>query len=438
MSASTTSAQHEQAVACTLLVSNTAFTYIFVTMIAIATGATTTIAHVTLPSSAASSGGVEDLPLSIATRVKVSGVFGSIGGRMRNFSGLNGDIYTTQLRDKDGSRNASFWHDIPWRPSNGTADEFWFVCEIPKGTCAKMETMTTRLGNPIQQDEKFGRPRFFSMGISPFNYGMIPQTWESPFEESNLTGIAGDSDPIDVVELSGRACEMGKAYRVRAYAALGMIDGNVTDWKVLTRMVTVPPLTSNGEGFMDLEKPMADEGNTRLAAPPESRVEDNDDTVNPHLDGRILDKVVGWFRNYKRRNCLKARDSWATNDTYFQTVVDKGWARTCTEIYDDYKSNLDACSLDSSDVTFSQFSDDLQLQLPNSTSSSKKYFINKESTMEVIRETHRQWQRLLLLPGEDDPSTGQRFIEAAGKFVPMAHLPCKNHTSWKPAYEADV
>ena len=89
---------------------------------------------------------------STVTRVNVSGVFGSIGGRARNFSGVNGDIYTMQLRDPYVARNASFWHDIPWRPSTSVSkelqkfqqDEFWFVCEIPRGTCAKMETMTSK------------------------------------------------------------------------------------------------------------------------------------------------------------------------------------------------------------------------------------------------------------------------------------------------------
>ena len=37
---------------------------------------------------------------------------------------------------------------------------------------------------------------------------------------------------VNQVELSPEPCEIGKAYRVRVYAALGMIDGYSTDWKV--------------------------------------------------------------------------------------------------------------------------------------------------------------------------------------------------------------
>jgi hypothetical protein len=44
------------------------------------------------------------------------------------------------------------------------------------------------MGNPMQQDEKYGWPRYLTMGVSPFNYGMIPQTWESKFKQNNLTG----------------------------------------------------------------------------------------------------------------------------------------------------------------------------------------------------------------------------------------------------------
>lgn len=33
--------------------------------------------------------------------------------------------------------------------------------------------------NPIKQDVKKGAPRFYPYSI-PWNYGMLPQTWEDP------------------------------------------------------------------------------------------------------------------------------------------------------------------------------------------------------------------------------------------------------------------
>jgi inorganic pyrophosphatase len=53
----------------------------------------------------------------------------------------------------------------------------------------------------------------------------------------HFIGFVGDDDPIDAIELSDEPCEMGKVYRVKVLAALGMIDGNETDWKVIYIML---------------------------------------------------------------------------------------------------------------------------------------------------------------------------------------------------------
>jgi hypothetical protein len=56
---------------------------------------------------------------ALPTRVHVSGVFGSIGGQgdINNTSGWEPPSpYTIRLLTPDGTKNASFWHDIPWRP----------------------------------------------------------------------------------------------------------------------------------------------------------------------------------------------------------------------------------------------------------------------------------------------------------------------------------
>lgn len=57
-----------------------------------------------------------------------------------------------------------------------------FVNEIPKGTRAKMECNPNEPFNPLMQDIKNGKLRDFTYGDIPFNYGFIPQTWESPKE----------------------------------------------------------------------------------------------------------------------------------------------------------------------------------------------------------------------------------------------------------------
>lgn len=70
----------------------------------------------------------------------------------------------------------SAWHDVPLYAGDGLLH---FVCEIPKESAAKMELATDEVNNPIKQDTKKGKLRFYPYNIH-WNYGMLPQTWEDP------------------------------------------------------------------------------------------------------------------------------------------------------------------------------------------------------------------------------------------------------------------
>lgn len=35
----------------------------------------------------------------------------------------------------------------------------------------------------------------------PFNYGAIPQTWEDPSHKDEFTQVAGDNDPVDIIDV---------------------------------------------------------------------------------------------------------------------------------------------------------------------------------------------------------------------------------------------
>jgi hypothetical protein len=59
----------------------------------------------------------------------------------------------------DGAKRLSFWHDLQYKPAG--QDSFTCVVEIPKNTTAKMEINKARPDNPIVQDRKNDRPRFF-------------------------------------------------------------------------------------------------------------------------------------------------------------------------------------------------------------------------------------------------------------------------------------
>ena len=89
------------------------------------------------------------------------------------------------------------------------------------------------LGNPIKQDSKKGKPRFYGLDMK-WNYGMFPQTWEDPSHPNeDCGGYVGDSDPVDVVDIGDHTAVTGGFYRVKPICALAMIDEGELDWKVL-------------------------------------------------------------------------------------------------------------------------------------------------------------------------------------------------------------
>lgn len=128
--------------------------------------------------------------------------------------------------------NISPWHDIQLVSSveNGIP-LFHFLCEIPKGTSRKMEMNKTIPNNPIVQDTKNGKLRYYP-SPSLVNYGALMQTWENPTVIHKLTGAVGDNDPIDVLQLNTKPCTVGEIQVVRAVGVLGLIDNGETDWKV--------------------------------------------------------------------------------------------------------------------------------------------------------------------------------------------------------------
>nr|CAD1828176.1 unnamed protein product [Ananas comosus var. bracteatus] len=98
------------------------------------------------------------------------------------------------------------------------------VVEIPRGTRAKMEVATMERHNPIKQDTRMGKLRYYPNNIN-WNYGMLPQTWEDPsFANTEIEGAFGDNDPVDVVEIGGMGVKIGDVIKVKPLAALALID----------------------------------------------------------------------------------------------------------------------------------------------------------------------------------------------------------------------
>ncbi|KAH9599831.1 Inorganic pyrophosphatase [Trypanosoma melophagium] len=159
-----------------------------------------------------------------------------------------GELYTPSYRvlfyfkdmETGEKRQVSPWHDIPLyvrslvrtKPETVPMNRYNFICEIPKWTRAKFEIATGESFNPIKQDIKNGVPRFYKHGDMMWNYGALPQTWESTdviFEG----GVHGDNDPIDAIEVGMSQLKVGQVEAVKVLGILGMIDDGQMDWKVI-------------------------------------------------------------------------------------------------------------------------------------------------------------------------------------------------------------
>lgn len=93
--------------------------------------------------------------------------------------------------------------------------------------------------NPIKQDVKKGMLRVYP-APSVLHYGAIPRTYEHPTERDDLTGLLGDGDPLDIVDLSELPAAVGDVYWVRILGALAMEDDGATDWKIIAMRLDDP------------------------------------------------------------------------------------------------------------------------------------------------------------------------------------------------------
>ncbi|KAK3396847.1 inorganic pyrophosphatase [Sordaria brevicollis] len=162
-----------------------------------------------------------------------------------------GQPYTTShkiyfIRKSDNIPISPF-HDIPLLysspPSSSSSSGskiYNMIIEIPRWTTAKFEVSRSLPLNPIIQDSLSStptKPRFVH-NLFPYkgyiwNYGALPQTWESPHFSHPDTGEKGDNDPIDAVEIGSKVGYTGEVKRVKVLGVLGLIDSGETDWKVM-------------------------------------------------------------------------------------------------------------------------------------------------------------------------------------------------------------
>ena len=81
--------------------------------------------------------------------------------------------------------------------------------------------------------------------------------------KDETSGLIGDNDPLDVLEIGSHVATVGEAYPVKVLGALGMMDGGgdgeefEMDWKIITVRAT-DPLASTVDDLSTAPKEVLD------------------------------------------------------------------------------------------------------------------------------------------------------------------------------------
>lgn len=73
--------------------------------------------------------------------------------------------------------------------------------------------------NPFTNNQEY---RYFAQ-YPLFNYGFIPQTWEQNVI-TDINGLKGDDDPLDICDVSERTIKIGEFYQARVLGSFCLID----------------------------------------------------------------------------------------------------------------------------------------------------------------------------------------------------------------------
>eukprot|EP00891_Asterochloris_glomerata_P006174 jgi/Astpho2/6174/Aster-03588 len=217
-----------------------------------------------------------------------------------------GDKNTLEYRIffEQNGKQVSPWHDIPLWAEEGKLLNF--ICEIPKETSAKMEVATDEKLSPIKQDIKKGKLRFYPYNIN-WNYGLLPQTWEDPGHHNKEVDAAGDNDPVDVVEIGSKPCQMGGVFRVKPLGVLAMIDDGELDWKVIAISEDDPKAASVND-IEDVEREFPGEVEKIRVwfrdyktpdGKPQNKFGYNDQAQNKEFTVNIINECAGFYKALK-------------------------------------------------------------------------------------------------------------------------------------------
>ncbi|OAF70008.1 Inorganic pyrophosphatase [Intoshia linei] len=130
------------------------------------------------------------------------------------------------------------FHDISVFPVYSDASNIVnMIVEIPRHSNSKIELSMSDKLNPLKHDIKDDKVRYvkniFPFHGYPWNYGLIPQTFESPNEKDRHTKLFGDDDPLDIIDIGNCIHPTGTIIRVKVLGCIALIDENQTDWKIV-------------------------------------------------------------------------------------------------------------------------------------------------------------------------------------------------------------
>mmetsp|Transcript_15624 Transcript_15624/g.25369 ORF Transcript_15624/g.25369 Transcript_15624/m.25369 type:complete len:629 (+) Transcript_15624:65-1951(+) len=151
----------------------------------------------------------------------------------------------------------SLWHNVNLHARDHFGKEtgiYRYINEIPFGALQKFEMHTKKPQNVITEHQS-GSKKLQAFGVPvPFNYGCFPQTIRDPEKIDEISGVGGDDDPTDVIDLTGALVDPGAVVRCRPLGAVCLIDEGQADWKILVVNVDVESALSHARSVADVER----------------------------------------------------------------------------------------------------------------------------------------------------------------------------------------
>jgi inorganic pyrophosphatase len=157
--------------------------------------------------------------------------------------------------------------------------------------------MHTKQPQNLITEHQSGSKKLQAFGVPvPFNYGCFPQTIRDPTKIDEISGLCGDNDPTDVIDLTKAFVDPGAVVNCRPLGAVCLIDEGKADWKIIVVNVDVESALSDAHSIADVER------------------------IAP---GRI-DEALKWLDDFKRHSTADSRLRFEVHDAHCAVNIIKG------------------------------------------------------------------------------------------------------------------